>query len=660
MSHALSPDDLAEQLKEARVAYYQSASPLMSDEEFDELEDQLRRIDSSHAYFSSFGIPVDEMDQAGKIRHRVPMLSMAKAKKSSDMEKWLHRLESHSFNALCIQPKIDGLSASLSYHNGRLDYVSTRGDGKTGQDISHVAEFIEDIPDEISFTTESVEIRGELYLPKNTRLETGGRPLRNNCVGLINRKEDREDLKFVHFLAYQILWPASNTGESTATAAPNHIKDVRFYSENKKIEILKDAGFSIFQSWLISSELPKDQIISDLVKKTDRIYQDYMEHLRDSWNYETDGLIILLDDNRLHDAIDSEWVVDHHHHYALALKPPSPSASTRLIQVIWQVSRQGNLTPVAQFDPVRMGGAVLERASLHNAENVQKLKLSMGDHIVVERANDVIPYVRANPEGSERSDDFIDKRLWPQSCPSCGSIPVEAGVNIICPNTECRMRVLQSILYWVRAAEIDQVALKTLEALYDKGQIKDISDLYTLRKEDFEGIEGFAEKKITNFLRQVERSKSMSATEFIARLGIPMVQKKSLQRLDIRSIGDFMSFDDESYVIGQRIVEWKKDPANMDFIHRLLEVIILKDEEKNSESQGVICLSGKAPMPRKIVIQKLEDLGWRVSSSVNRDTVKVICDDPGSQSSKLKKARKDNIPIVTYEEFLSEEGILPS
>ncbi|MCK5251267.1 MAG: hypothetical protein KAJ98_14940, partial [Spirochaetaceae bacterium] len=329
-------------------------------------------------------------------------------------------------------------------------------------------------------------------------------------------------------------------------------------------------------------------------------------------------------------------MVDHHHHYVLAFKPPSQAAQTALKAVLWQVSRQGSLTPVAVFDPIKMGGATLERASLHNADNVRRLKLSVGDMILVERANDVIPYVRDNPAAHGRPEEFRDKFLWPEVCPSCGSIPVDSGVNIACPNPECRDRVLQSILFWVRQAEIEQVALKTLEALYDAGKLRTVHDLYTLSADDFDGLEGFGEKKINNFLAQVASAKTMSAAELISRLGIPMVQKKSLARLGISTLDDFLSFDDDSYVIGGRIVDWKARAGNLEFLNQLLEMVEIREDSKAETRRGVICLTGKAPVPRKALVAALEAKGWTIAGAVTRETVKVVCDDPAGTSTKLK------------------------
>lgn len=642
-----NPDALAARLIDARETYYNSNVPLLSDAEFDALEDELRILDPTHSYFTTVGISAGGGE---KIRHRVPMLSMEKAKNLDEVEKWLVRLNLAADSALTVQPKIDGLSASLYYRDGTLRYIATRGDGENGQDISHIAGHVRDIPPTIAFTNDPVEIRGELHLPKNTDFDTGGKPLRNNCVGLINRKDDRENLHFIRFLAYQIVWPEAGHMSSG-------VADRRLASEYGKIDILKENEFYTFDKWRLTAETAGDSAATDLISQLESVYDEYIGRYRDEWNYETDGLIIVVDDNRLHDEIDERWVVNHHHHYALAFKPPSQAAQTALRAVLWQVSRQGNLTPVAVFDPIKMGGATLERASLHNADNVRRLKLAGGDMILVERANDVIPYVRDNPAAQGREDGFRDDGLWPASCPSCGSVPVDSGVNLTCPNPECRDRVLQSILFWVRQAEIEQVALKTLATLYDAGKLRTVRDLYTLIAADFDGLEGFGEKKINNFLAQMASAKIMSATELISRLGIPMVQKKSLARLGISTLEDFLSFDDDSYVIGGRIADWRAQAGNLEFLNQLLEIVEIREDSQAETRRGVICLTGKAPVPRKALVTALETKGWTIAGAVTRETVKVVCDDPSGTSTKLKKARGAGIDIMTYEEFLEEEGL---
>jgi len=644
-------DNLAARLRKARKAYYGSDAPLMSDDEFDEMEEELRRLNPEHAYFSEVGFPAGESD---KIEHRVPMLSMAKAKNLEDVKRWVARLNLDSQTSIVVQPKVDGLSASLCYESGVLKYVSSRGDGERGQNISHIAGFIEDIPDRISFTRETIEIRGELHLPKDTRFDTGGKSLRNNCVGLINRKNKHEDLCFVRFLAYQILWHLSAASEKAGKS------DERWWSESRKIDILAENGFYTFDKWLLrldNSNVAAKEEPDRLIDQIGEFYKIYIGELRSEWNFETDGLVIIVDDNRLHDEIDQRWVVDNHHHYAIAFKPPSRIARTVLRDVLWQVSRQGNLTPVAVFDPVEMGGATVERASLHNAQNVQKLRLSLGDIILVERANDVIPYVRDNLSAVIRSDDFRDKRIWPRHCRSCGSIPVERGVNIACLNIDCRERVLQSILYWIRQANIEGIALKTLETLYDAGKLREIRNLYTLEYGDLEGIEGFAKKKIESFLNQVKSSRKMSPIELITRLGIPSIQNKTLKQLGISSLDDFFDFADSSHVAGQKIIEWKRKSDNLEHLRELLNMLEIQEENTVNERLGTICLTGKAPMPRQKLTEGLEKLGWTVTNMITKKTTKLISDDIDGKSAKLKKARELSIEILNYDDFLPTQKL---
>jgi len=643
-------DALARRLRAAREAYYNSDSPLMSDDEFDALEEKMRKLAPGHHYFSTVGFFAGGSD---KIEHSVPMLSMGKTKNMEGVRKWLARLKLESQTSIAVQPKVDGLSASICYESGILRYVSSRGDGAKGQNISHIARFIEDIPRTVSFTREPIEIRGELHLPKDTKFDTGGKSLRNNCVGLINRKDGHEDLRFVRFLAYQAMWRQKAASDEAGKL------DGRWWSELGKIGILAESGFYTFDKWLLQLDNSEnDEGLKLLIDRIGEIYEAYIGRLREEWNFETDGLIITLDDNRLHDEIDQRWVVDSHHHYAIAFKPPSKVARTVLREVMWQVSRQGNLTPVAAFDPVEMGGATVERASLHNAQNVQRLKLALGDMILVERANDVIPYIRENLGAVTRGDDFRGERIWPRHCRSCGSIPIERGVNIACPNSDCKERVLQAILYWIRQAGIEGIALKTLELLYDARKIREIRDLYNLEYSDFENLRGFAKKKIDGFLDHLASSRKMSPIELIACLGIPSIQKKTLKQLGISTLDDFFDFADSSHVSGQKIIEWKNEPGNLEFLRELLNVLEIHENNARNERLGTICLSGKAPMPRKKLTGILEELGWTVADMVTKNTIKVISDDIGGKSAKLKKAREIGIEIMSYDDFLSNQRIV--
>lgn len=610
-------DELFTLLTEAKKQYYNSDTTVMSDSEFDSLEEELRKINPNHKYFTAVG---SENTKFNKITHSEPMLSMGKAKTAEEANKWFKKLDMPGID-FCLQPKIDGLAATCRYSNGNLVYVSTRGDGVVGQNISHISSYVDDIKNSISFSSGDVEVRGELYLPKNTTYDTKGKALRNNCVGLINRKDDREDLKFVRFVCYQI------SG------------DHNILLESEKIKILENNGFNTvdFKVLISGTEISS-------------YYKDYLDFQRDKWNYETDGIILTVNDNTLHEGIDSRWVVDHHHHYNLAFKPPSEGKETKLKGIDWQVSRQGSIIPVAMFEPIDIGGARLERASLHNYENVITLKLKEGDTLYVERANDVIPYVKENRSIDGRDEDFICD-LIPGDCPSCNSEIDKAGVHIKCINPECEEILIQQIIYWVKESDIDGVAEGTLRSLYKEGKIRHIKDLYHIKYEDLFGLEGFGDKKINGFITGVNGSKSITASKLLSRLGIPSVQEKSLKKLRISTIENFISFNDITYKIGENIIKWKENNLNMIFLNELVDSLDII-ETQSVISNGLVCMTGKGPLSRKEIVQIIEDKGWEFSSTISKDVDILLCEDPAGDSSKLKKAKKLGIKLMSYTEFI--------
>ena len=345
--------------------------------------------------------------------------------------------------------------------------------------------------------------------------------------------------------------------------------------------------------------------------------------------------------------------MDHHHHYALAIKPPAASRITRLMEVEWQVSRQGALVPVAVFDPILLGGATLNRASLHNHAFVQSMGLQLGDELLIERANDVIPYVRENLSSRRREGELYYSDVAPDACPACGSPVKEEGVHLKCSNPECPEKEIQTIIYWVKESGMEQVAEATIRQLYEKGIARSVGELYRVSRNDLTGLEGFAEKKISNFLEQLEKVRELTAPELISRLGIPLVQQKALKKLGIRSMEDFLNFSDETYVTGQNIIAWKAKGENQALLKELLDAVSIRVQDQNNVL-GQVCMTGKGPIGRKELQKIIEDRGYEFSSTVTKTTDILLCEDPEGTSSKLQKARKNGITLMSYEEFLDQ------
>lgn len=358
MTKTLTAKDLVKMLMDAKEAYY-AGDPIMTDEVFDSVEDDLRKVDPDNSYFDIVGAPTNAKQ---KFKHQIHMLSAGKSKTPEEVEAWAKKMDvSNEF--LIMEPKIDGMSGTIIYEDGKLQTIASRGDGEIGQDITHIAAYMK-LPKTIDIKKGRVEVRGEFYLPKKNPVTKV--KLRNNAVGLINRKDHGlDDLKHVHFIAYQVIGSTMNL-------------------ESYKMSWLENNGFEV-----IGYSLCK----ADEVSKS---YSHYLKSLRDKWQYETDGLIFVVNDNSKWGAINKKYEVSHHNHYMIALKPPAEAKETELLNVEWSVSRQGKLIPVAIFKTVDLGGASTSRASLTCYENVIRMKLEKGDKIKVSRANDVIPYVDAN------------------------------------------------------------------------------------------------------------------------------------------------------------------------------------------------------------------------------------------------------------------------
>ncbi|MGL4525011.1 MAG: BRCT domain-containing protein [Spirochaetia bacterium] len=613
---------LVRQLLRAKKAYYERGSSSLSDAEFDAREEQLRQYAPQHRYFSKVGYAT----RGEKITHQNPMLSADKCKNLPELQKWLERLALPAGTEFLIEPKIDGLSASCVYRAGKLLYVATRGDGQQGQDITHITQYMQSIPYVLPQPLD-LEVRGELYLPQDTEFDTQGKPLRNNCVGLINRKEAQSDLQYVHFTAYQSLGDMAK-------------------SEQAAVENLQLLGFDIVPL----------AIFSDFIE-IESYYQEYLDDLRFSWPYETDGLIIIVNNRQMHASIDARWVVDHHHHYLVAFKPPAEAKDTIVQCIEWNISRQGHLIPVVIFSPIELGGATLLRASLHNAQTVKNMGIVAGDTLVIERANDVIPYVKMNLTHDKNrvlAEDFL-----PQKCPCCQSALIWAGVHLHCANRNCRERIIQRVLYWVNCCEMENIAEATVRLLFEKELLTSITDLYKIVASQLFLLEGFGEKKVNNFLQEIQKSRNMNIQEFIGRLGISLVQKKALKKLKIFSLEDFWQFNDTTYVIGRNLIAWRDDIENKALVEELRRVLNIVDVDKTAlTSQVSVCCTGSGPYPRAELAKVLLSMGYHITDQVSKETQLLLCDNVNGTSSKLIKARKLGIKVQSYEEFFQEKGQL--
>jgi DNA ligase (NAD+) len=609
---------LKKKLLKAKEAYYKG-EPIMSDADFDSLEDLLRIQDPDNDYFKIVGAPV--LNYGKKIAHAIPMKSLQKANSTEDIIKWLRRCGlSESSNKLNLvgMPKFDGNSCSIEYDKGKLVRISTRGDGTEGQDITETMSLSKDIPKKISYIGK-LEVRGELYLPKTYDSESN---LRNVVSGLIHRKEITEEMKEIKFVAY---W--------------NFPKAIR---ETQALEELKKYFPNVTPYWHLNT-----------LKELEDWFKEHNEGKRHNYDIDLDGLVIRLNAVEVQNSFENKN--EHHNDFDIAWKFDNENAVTKYSHTDFDLSRLGNLIPVANLEPVMVQGRLIKRASLDNMANYVFHSPQKGDEVHIEIANDIIPRIVK----VVRQKNV--KAPVPSNCPHCKSElkwkENKQGivVHLRCENKKCPEQEFQRIVYWVKNCEMDDVSEKTLEKLRDQKILTSLGDLYRLKEvRDFLlTIDGFGESKVDNLLHQIEKTKKMTVSQFIDRIGIPMVGEKAVKKLGIWTIEDFVHFNDSEYVIGQKIIEWKKDPSNMSLIEELEAIITLEDKIELKSLNGLkVCATGTAPIKRKELIEILEEKGYQWIDSVGKETDILLTDDVDSDSSKMKKAKKLGIKIMTYKEIL--------
>jgi len=353
-------------LKEARKRYY-AGDPILTDEEFEKLEEELKRVDPRSSYFQQVGAKEEEKEYPLRsgILHEVPMRSMRKIKKKHDAVHWIDkRFIGHPVD-LIIEPKIDGFSTTVKYNNGKFIYMATRGNGTEGINISHIGPYMEDIP-KVSPIEDQFEVRGEIYIPKDTEFDVARerKTLKNIAVGISKRLDGREDSKYLNFVAYDTV-------------------DLPFTTEEEKLLFLKD----IFPNVIVYDRVESAE---DVV----RIHDEYETKLRKSLPYEIDGIIVKINDISLQEQLEDGNL--HHSNYAMAYKFEAKRYQTRLLTVEWDTGPLGKVTPIAIFEPINIDGKNIQRASLGSRKKFDNLQLSIGDIIEVGLAGDVIPHIYMN------------------------------------------------------------------------------------------------------------------------------------------------------------------------------------------------------------------------------------------------------------------------
>ncbi len=649
-------EELKEQIHFHNHRYHVLDAPIISDVEYDRLLNELKKIEAEHPDWITADSPTlraggKPADRFSKIRHPAAILSLANAFGADDARAWLERIKKLDDRVekakFVVEPKIDGLSVVLHYRDGVFTQGATRGDGEIGEDITSNLRTVRAIPLKIPVSGKQkaevkvpnyLVVRGEAFIPikefetLNKKLEEAGERTyqnpRNTAAGSLRQLDpELTASRPITLLVYQIVYAE---GGKVPT------------SQWEILEYLKALGFPV-------SDVPKR--FNDLEKAIE--YTETWDKGRDDLSYEADGMVIKIDDLNL--ASDLGFV-GKDPRGAIAYKFPAREVTTTLNDIGVAVGRTGVLTPYAILEPVEIGGVIVERATLHNFDFIAEKDIRVGDRVLLKRAGEVIPYVIGPVVDARKGKE--KKFKPPTKCPACNE-PVEhfeGEVAWYCVNASCPEQLVRNIEHFVSRGAMDIVGLgiKIVEQLIESGLVKDVADLFTLKKSDLLKLEGFAEKKADNLLGAIEQAKSQSLNRLIAALGIHGVGEVMANDL-ARAFGNVSALsktnaDELQQIeglgpnIAESIVDWFKRPANQKVLKKLKSAGVdpmMKKEERKKDGKltGLtFVVTGTLPnFSRDDAKEFIENNGGKVTDSVSKKTsYLVLGENPGSKFDKAK------------------------
>ena len=651
--------------------YYNQNEPVISDKEFDDLFQLLKQTELLHPEMITSDSPTQRV--AGgvnkdfpEVAHLVPMLSLDNSYNETDIGKWsksVRDLTEQNVLNFCVEPKYDGAGISVIYENDLLKRAATRGDGTTGEDITINLRTLKSIPLRASFSDFGIfkiEIRGECLINKTTfkkmnarRLEEGHAPFanpRNAASGGLRIQDSHEvSQRGLEAFLYHISVAEDVNGKDLLHGV------LKTHSEN--IGMLNKLGFKT-----PAADLKKADNDEQLIQ----IINAFTEH-REQLPYEIDGLVLKVDELKLQDQCG---YTAHHPRWAIAYKFQARQATTKLLNVEFQVGRTGVITPVAKLKPVELAGVTVSSVSMFNQDFISEKDLRVGDSVLVERAGDVIPYiVKPITEARTGNEKIIQ---FPDCCPSCNSAlqKPESESNWRCINFDCHAQVTERIRHFVSkdAMDIKGLGDANVSRFISEGLIKQVPDIYHLNFEKISQLEKFGDKSVSNLKLAIEESKNQPLHKLIFGLGIRMVGEETAKTLasivkDIRDLKNYsaeelLKLKDVGPKVAENVVAFFQNEKNEEMIESLHKsgVNIFNADQKEKQvgkfTGKTFLFTGTLQGMKRSEAEKLvEAKGGEIKSSVNKDlNVLVVGEDAGSKLDKAKKIK--SISIVTEEEFL--------
>jgi DNA ligase (NAD+) len=658
-------EELRELVRYHNRRYYVEDAPEISDAEYDALYKELEAFEAAYPELVTPDSPTqrvgaEPLEEFEQVRHTVPMLSLANARKLEDLHEWDTRVrrllakelpDEEPLPRYVTELKIDGLAVSLRYENGRLVRGATRGNGTVGEDVTANLRTVRSIPEKLSGDyPELLEVRGEVYIPLdkfeeyNKRQEAEGKRAfanpRNLAAGSIRQLDPRNTASRPLTI---FLYGVGEGGEL-------------YESHSVTLAALKSYGLRV-NPYKVHYKI--ESVVEECA---------YWTKERGSVGYQIDGVVVKVDSYEQQRALGS---VAKAPRWAIAYKFEPLAGRTRLNEVIVNVGRTGALTPQAMLDPVNVGGVTISRATLHNEDYIKEKSILVGDMVVVERAGDVIPQVvRALAE--ERTGNEYPF-VMPTECPVCGepvSRPQGEAVTR-CVNARCPAQALEHIIHWASKAAMDIEGLgeRVATKFFDLGLIRDTADIYELKVEQIEPLGGFGEKSAHNLIQAIERSKDQPFSHVLYALGIRHVGSVTARLIAERfggedllrgvSVEQLTEIEGVGEVVARAVVDYFALEDNRDLVKRLISAGLDFERAVGQASEGPLAgksvvITGTLSKPRSYFVGKLEAAGGTFTSSVSKNTDYVLAgEDAGS---KLEKANTLNVPVLdeaAFEELLS-------
>ena len=650
-------------LNEASISYYRDDNPTLSDKQYDELYDELESLEKETGIIYSNSptqhVGCEVVSELEKVEHTHPMLSLAKTKSVDELVKVYD-------NKNCILSlKMDGLTICLTYDNGIITKAETRGNGHVGELVTHNVKVFENIPLKIS-EKGHYEIEGEAiityddfeFINQDLPPDKKYKNPRNLAAGSVRQLDSRvASQRHLKFIAWKV--PTED------------------YSMVSGLKKAKNLGFTVVPYSYLWTSYPWTDCVNQLnheeLRNTFEQQIQELKNIADQYGYPIDGLVLTYDDIQYGKSLG---MTGHHPRHSIAYKFYEDEEITRLRNIEWSVGKTGQLTPVAIYDPIELDGTTVNRASLHNVSILKDLKLGIGDEITVYKANAIIPQIRENLSRSGTVE-------IPSTCPVCnGQTEIQKENDsevLVCQNPYCKAKTLSKLIHAVsrNALNIDGLSEATIEKFMERGWVQSIQNIYHLDnyKAEMENMDGFGKRSTSKLLASIYKSRTTTLDRFIYAQSIPLIGQSASKdiakschydldefrmRVDMEEEQVFRELTGFGEEMCKSIARWWQK-ERYEFCDLAQEFVFEKPVDKNSEvdlSGMTFVVTGSLEKfaNRDSLKEELEALGAKVSGSVSAKTSYLVNNDINSNSSKNKKAKQLNVPIIDEDQLLQIMG----